>query len=88
MTNAQFILSVLNKQDMVNVVAFMKEYNKATLADAIDWLYYLIFIDGEDCIFERGYDVSASASYASHVRQCSIDTYTTYDWNNIDEIPF
>ena len=83
MTKAQFIFNALTKQDMINVVAFMEENKKATLTDAIDWLYDFI-IDGEDCIFEREHDVS----YASHVRQCRIDTYTMYGWDNIDEIPF
>ena len=83
MTDAQFIFfNVLNKQDMINVVAFMEENKKATLTDAIDWLYDFI-IDGEDEIYEREHDVSY-ASYVSHLRQCRIDT----DWDNIDEILF
>ena len=84
MTNAQFIFNALNKQDMINVVSFMEENKDATLAAAINWLYEIVFIDGEDCIFEREHDVS----YAAHVRQCRIDIYTMYGWDNIDEIPF
>ena len=84
MTNAQYILSVLNKQDMIYVAAFMEDNKDATLAAAINWLYEVAIIDGEDCIFEREHDVS----YAAHVRQCRIDIYTMYGWDNIDEIPF
>ena len=84
MTNAQFIFNSMTKLDMINVVAFMEENKTASLATAINWLYEIVFIDGEDCIFERDHDVS----YASHVRQCRIDIYTMYGWDNIDEIPF
>ena len=84
MTNAQFIFNALTKQDMIDVVAFMEDNKDATLAAAINWLYELVFINGEDCIFEREHDVS----YASHVRQRRIDIYTMYGWDNIDEIPF
>ena len=84
MTNAQFIFNSMTKLDMINVVAFMEENKTASLATAINWLYEIVFIDGEDCIFEREHDVS----YASHVRQCRIDIYTMYGWDNIDEIPF
>ena len=82
MTNAQFILSVLNKQDMVNVVAFMKENKKATLADAINRLYELVFINGEDCIFEREYD----ALGVECTRQCHIDVDAYYGHD--DGYPF
>ena len=84
MTNAKFIFNALNKQDMINVVSFMEENKDATLAAAINWLYELVFINGEDYIFEREHDVS----YASHVRQCRIDIYTMYGWDGVDEIPF
>ena len=88
MTNAQFIFNALTKQDMTHVVALMKENKTMSLNNAINYLFEVINVYGEDCIFERGYNVSSSASYASHVRQCSADTYTMYDWDNIDEIPF
>ena len=84
MTNAQFIFNSMTKLDMINVVAFMEENKTASLATAINWLYEIVFIDGEDCIFEREHDIS----YASHVRQCRTDIYTMYGWDNIDEIPF
>ena len=84
MTNAQFIFNSMTKLDMINVVAFMEENKTASLATTLNWLYEIVFVDGEDCIFEREHDVS----YASHVRQCRIDIYTIYGWDNIDEIPF
>ena len=86
MTNAQFIFNALNKQDMINVVSFMEENKDATLAAAINWLYELVFIDGEDCIFEREHDVS----YAVHIKQCRLDIYARYGWD-VDsdfELPF
>ena len=83
MTNAQFIFNALTKQDMIYVVSFMEENKDATLAAAINWLFEVVIVDGEDVIFEREHDVSY-ASYVSHLRQCRIDT----DWDNIDEILF
>lgn len=84
MTNAQFIFNSLTKQDMIYVAAFMEDNKEATLAAAINWLYEVVIVDGEDCIFEREHDVS----YASHVRQCRIAIYIMYGWDSIDEIPF
>ena len=51
MTNAQFIFGSLTKQDMIDVVAFMEDNKDATLAAAINWLYEVVIIDGEDNIF-------------------------------------
>ena len=86
MTNAQFIFNSLTKLDMINVVAFMEDNKDATLAAAINWLYEVVIVDGEDNIFEREHDVS----YASHVRQCRLDIYAYYGWDNDSdvEIPF
>ena len=86
MTNAQFIFNSLTKQDMINVVSFMEENKDATLAAAINWLYEVATIAGEDCIFEREHDVA----YAVHIRQCRLDIYTRYGWD-VDsdfELPF
>ena len=82
MTNAQFIFNALNKQDMTHVVAYMKENKEATLADAINWLYEFVFINGEDCIFEREHD----ALGAEHTRQCHIDVVAYYGHD--DGYPF
>ena len=82
MTNAQFIFNALTKQDMANVVAFMKENKATSLNDAINWLYELVFINGEDCIFEREYD----ALGVEHTRQCHIDVVAYYGHD--DGYPF
>ena len=77
MTNAQFIFNALTKQDMIDVVAFMEENKEATLAAAINWLYGVTVIDGEDEVFERDHDVS----YKYHIRQYRIDIYARYGWD-------
>ena len=86
MTNAQFIFNSLTKQDMINVVAFMEDNKDATLAAAINWLFEVIIVDGEDVICEREHDVD----YAVHIRQCRLDIYAYYGWDNDSdiEIPF
>ena len=82
MTNAQFIFNALTKQDMIYVVAFMEENKDATLAAAINWLFEVIVVDGEDVICEREHDVS----YAAHMRQYHIDTLSYYGYIEDDEV--
>ena len=86
MTNAQFIFNALTKQDMIYVVSFMEENKTASLATAINWLYEIVYIDGEECIFEREHDTS----WAEHTRQCRLDIYARYGWDvdNDFELPF
>ena len=84
MINAQFVFNLLTKQDMINVVAFMEENKEATLADAINWLYELVFINGEDCIFEREHDTSWAERH--NTRQCRIDVVAYYGHD--DGYPF
>ena len=87
MTNAQFILSVLNKQDILNVVTFMKDNKTVSLNDAVNWLYGVTVIDGEDEVFERDHDVS----YKYHIRQYRIDTCMYYQLpldNEGEVVPF
>ena len=87
MTNAQFIFNALNNQDMINVVAFMEDNKTVSLNDAINWLYEVVIIDGEDNIFEREHDVS----YASHMRQYRLDTCAYYNLpldNEGEVVPF
>ena len=84
MTNAQFIFNSMTKLDMINVVAFMEENKTASLATAINWLYEIVFIDGEDCIFEREHDTS----WAEHTRQCRIDVFAYYGYNDDEVVPF
>ena len=86
MTNAQFIFNALTKQDMIYVVSFMEENKTRSLNDAINWLFEVVIVDGEDVICEREHDVS----YAVHIRQCRLDIYARYGWD-VDsdfELPF
>ena len=86
MTNAQFIFNALTKIDMIHVVAFMEENKTCSLNDAINWLFELVFVDGEDVICEREHDVS----YAAHMRQYRIDVCAMYNLGDIDNevVPF
>ena len=85
MTNAQFIFNALTKIDMIHVVAFMEENKTCSFNDAINWLFELVFVDGEDVICEREHDVS----YAAHMRQYRIDTLSYYGYIEDDEVvPF
>ena len=87
MTNAQFIFNALTKQDMFNVVTFMKDNKTVSLNDTVNWLYEIIVIDGEDAIFERDHDVS----YKYHIRQYRIDTCMYYKLpldNEGEVVPF
>ena len=85
MTNAQFIFNSLTKQDMIDVVAFMEDNKDATLAAAINWLFEVIIVGGEDYICERDHDLP----YAAHMRQCRIDVLAYYGYDDDDEVlPF
>ena len=86
MTNAQYIFSALTKQDMIYVVAFMEENKTCSLNNAINWLFEVVIVDGEDVICEREHDVA----YAAHIKQCRLDIYARYGWD-VDsdfELPF
>ena len=82
MTNAQFIFNALTKQDMIYVVSFMEENKDATLAAAINGLFEVVIVDGEDVICEREHDVS----YAAYVGQYRIDTLSYYGYLEDDEV--
>ena len=69
MTNAQFIFNALTKQDMTHVVALMKENKTMSLNDAINYLFEVINVHGEDFIFERDHDLPS----AEQMKQYSID---------------
>ena len=88
MTNAQFIFNALTKQDMANVVAFMRENKTMSLNDAINWLFEVFYVGGEDVICEREHDLPC-AEYMNH---CLIDVCEMYDLGDVDEedevIPF
>ena len=86
MTNAQFIFNALNKQDMINVVSFMEENKTCSLNDAINWLFEIIYVGGEDFICEREHDLP----YAQHMRQWRMDVCAMYNLGDIDDevLPF
>ena len=69
MTNAQFIFNALTKIDMINVVAFMEENKTTSLNDAINYLFEVINVYGEDFIFERDHDLPS----AEQMKQYRID---------------
>ena len=69
MTNAQFIFNALNKQDMTHVVALMKENKTMSLNDAINYLFEVINVYGEDFISERDHDLPS----AEQMKQYRID---------------
>ena len=87
MTNAQFIFNALTKQDMFNVVTYMKDNKTVSLNEAVNLLYGVTVVDGEDAIFKRDHDVS----YKYHIRQYRIDTCMYYQLPFDDEdevVPF
>ena len=69
MTNAQFIFSALTKQDMTYVVALMKENKTMSLNDAINYLFEVINVYGEDFVYERDHDLPS----AEQMKQYRID---------------
>ena len=69
MTNAQFIFNALTKQDMAHVVALMKENKTMSLNDAINYLFEVINVYGEDVICERDHDLPS----AEQMKQYRID---------------
>ena len=85
MTNAQFIFSALNKQDMTHVVALMKENKTMSLNDAINYLFEVINVYGEDFIYERDHDLPS----AEQMNQYRIDISSyNVDISEDDVIPF
>ena len=69
MTNAQFIFNALTKIDMIHVVAFMEENKTMSLNDAINYLFEVINVYGEDFIYERDHDLPS----AEQMKQYRID---------------
>ena len=85
MTNAQFIFNALTKIDMIHVVAFMEENKTCSLNDAINYLFEVINVYGEDFIYERDHDLPS----AEQMKQYRIDISS----HNVgipedDELPF
>lgn len=69
MTNAYFIFNALTKIDMIHVVAFMEENKTCSLNDAINYLFEVINVYGEDFICERDHDLPS----AEQMKQYHID---------------
>ena len=85
MTNAQFIFNALTKQDMTHVVALMKENKTMSLNDAINYLFEVINVYGEDLIYERDHDLPS----AEQMKQYRIDISSYNEHLSEDEVlPF
>ena len=85
MTNAQFIFNALTKQDMTHVVTLMKENKTMSLNDAINYLFEVINVYGEDFIYERDHDLPS----AEQMKQYRIDISSYNAGISEDEvIPF
>ena len=85
MTNAQFIFNALTKQDMTHVVTLMKENKTMSLNDAINFLFEIINVYGEDFIYERDHDLPS----AEQMKQYRIDISSYNAGISEDEvIPF
>ena len=85
MTNAQFIFNTLTKQDMTHVVSLMKENKTMSLNDAINYLFEVINVYGEDFIYERDHDLPS----AEQMKQYRIDI-SSYNENITEDeaLPF
>ena len=85
MTNAQFIFKQLTKQDMIYVVSFMEENKTMSLNDAINYLFEVINVYGEDFVCERDHDLPS----AEHMKQYRIDI-SSYNENITEDesLPF
>ena len=85
MTNSQFIFNALTKQDMTHVVTLMKENKTMSLNDAINYLFEVINVYGEDFIYERDHDLPS----AEQMKQYRIDISSYNVYTSEDEvIPF
>ena len=85
MTNAQFIFNALTKIDMIYVVSFMEENKTMSLNDAINYLFEVINVYGEDFISERDHDLPS----AEQMKQYRIDI-SSYNENITEDeaLPF
>ena len=85
MTNAQFIFNALTKQDMIYVVSFMEENKTCSLNNAINWLFEVINVYGEDFVCERDHDLPS----AEQMKQFRIDINSYKEHISEDEaLPF
>ena len=85
MTNAQFIFNALTEQDMIYVVSFMEENKTMSLNDAINYLFEVINVYGEDFVCERDHDLPS----AEQMKQFRIDISSYKEHVSEDEaLPF
>ena len=85
MTNAMTIFKQLTKIDMIHVVAFMEENKTCSLNDAINYLFEVINVFGEDFVCERDHDLPS----AEQMKQYRIDI-SSYNENITEDeaLPF
>lgn len=85
MTNAQFIFNALTKQDMIHVVAYMEQHKTCSLNNAINYLFEVINVYGEDFVCERDHDLPSS----EQMKQYRIDI-SSYNENITEDeaLPF
>ena len=85
MTNAQTIFKQLTKQDMIYVVAFMEENKTCSLNSAINYLFEVINVYGEDFVCERDHDLPS----VEQMKQFRIDISSYNEHLSEDEaLPF
>ena len=85
MTNAMTIFKQLTKQDMTHVVAYMEQHKTCSLNNAINYLFEVINVYGEDFVCERDHDLPS----AEQMKQFSIDI-NSYNENITEDeaLPF
>ena len=85
MTNAQFIFKQLTKQDMTHVVAYMEQHKTCSLNNAINYLFEVINVYGEDFVCERDHDLPST----EQMKQFRIDISSYKEHLSEDEaLPF
>ena len=57
MTNAMTIFKQLTTQDMTHVVAYMEQHKTCSLNNAINYLFEVINVYGEDFVCKRDHDL-------------------------------
>ena len=85
MTNAMIIFNQLTKQDMTHVVVYMEQHKTCSLNNAINYLFEVINVYGEDFVYERDHDLPS----AEQMNQYRIDI-SSYNENITEDeaLPF
>lgn len=85
MTIAMTIFKQLTKQDMTHVVAYMEQHKTCSLNNAINYLFEVINVYGEDFVCERDHDLPS----AEQMKQYRIDI-SSYNENITEDeaLPF